>query len=180
MIDQPLAQLVAATDVAIGLLRSEPRIEAVGAAVLEQLAQAVGCEWGAYWTLDPLARQLQAIAIWSGLGEQGEHFEQDTRMRALAPHAGNAGQVWRNRRPIWATDLVLEMCLPRSLRASEAGLRAGVWFGVQTDTAVYGVVELLARTLPYRRYETLLAFARAGFRLGYTLEDLRGEPARLH
>jgi len=86
----------------------------------------------------------------------------------------------RNRRPIWATDLILEMCLPRSLKASEAGLRAGVWFGVQTDTVIYGVIELLARVLPYRRYETFVAFEQAGFRLGHALEELRGTPSPLH
>ncbi len=74
-------------------------------------------------------------------------------MRALASNQGNAGQAWRTRKPIWTTNLVLDMCLPHSLGVSEAELRGGVWFAVKTDTAIYGVIELLARKLPYKSPE---------------------------
>ena len=180
MIGERLAQLAEATDSVIALLRSGRQIEAVAQAVLEQLANAARCEWGAYWVLDPQSRQLQAVASWSALGPKGERFEQDARVRTLASNQGNAGQVWRSRKPIWTTNLVLDMCLPRSLEASEAGLRGGVWFAVKTDTAIYGVIELLARTLPYKNSEALAAIERAGFRLGCVLEELRSEPSRLH
>jgi hypothetical protein len=180
MIGERLAQLAEATDSSIALLRSERRIEHVERAILERLANAARCEWGAYWALDPPRQRLQAVATWSALGPKGERLEQDSRMRTLASNQGNAGQVWQSRKPIWTTNLVLEMCLPRSLEASEAGLRGGVWFAVKTDTAIYGVIELLARALPYRNSEALAAVERAGFRLGYVLEQLRSEPSRLH
>jgi hypothetical protein len=180
MIGERLAQLAEATDTAIVLLRRERRIEEVAQAVLEGLAQAARCEWGAYWALDPPSQRLQAVASWSALGSQGARFEQDARVRTLASNQGNAGQVWRSRKPIWTTNLVLDMCLPRSLDASEAGLRGGVWFAVKTDTAIYGVIELLARVLPYKNAEALMAVERAGFRLGYVLEEVRSEPSRLH
>ncbi len=179
MIGERLAQLAEATDIAIALLRRERRIEAVAHAVLEGLAQAARCEWAAYWALDPPSQRLQAVASWSGLGSKGQRFEQDARVRTLASNQGNAGQVWRSRKPIWTTNIVLDMCLPRSLEASEAGLRGGVWFAVKTDTAIYGVVELLARALPYKNTEALVAVERAGFRLGYVLEELRREPSQL-
>jgi hypothetical protein len=175
MIGKPPGSLSAATDEAVRLLRGARSVEAVARAVLEKLARAMRCEWGVYWTRDPPS-QLQAVATWSTLGEQGQRFEQDTRVRTLAPHAGNAGQVWRSRQPIWATDLVLEMCLPRSLKAVEAGLGTGVWFAVQTDTAVYGVIELLARVLPRGGSEALVSLERTGFRLGYALEEVRVAP----
>jgi GAF domain len=180
MIGERLAQLAAATDGAIALLRSGRRIEDVAQAVLERLANAARCEWGAYWALDLPTQRLQAIASWSALGPKGEHLQQDARVRTLATNQGNAGQVWRSRKPIWTTNLVLDMCLPRSLEASEAGLRGGGWFAVKTDTAIYGVIELLARVLPYKNSEALAAVERAGFRLGYVLEELRSEPSRLH
>jgi hypothetical protein len=176
MIGKPLGPLSAATDEAIRLLRAARSAEEAARPVLEQLARAIHCDWGVYWTRDPLLRQLQAVASWSTLGEHGQRFEQDTRVRTLAPHAGNAGQVWHTRRLIWATDLTMEMCMPRCLRAVEAGLRAGVWFAVQTDTAVYGVIELLARVPPDGTPATLVALERTGFRLGYALEELRVAP----
>jgi hypothetical protein len=180
MIGERLAQLAAATDSAIALLRGGRRIEDVAQAVLERLANAARCEWGAYWALDPPTQRLQAVASWSALGPKGERLEQDARVRTLAMNQGNAGQVWRSRRPIWTTNLVLDMCLPRAFEASEAGLRGGVWFAVKTDTAIYGVVELLAQVLPYKNSEALAVVERAGFRLGYVIEELRSEPSRLH
>jgi hypothetical protein len=180
MIAERLAQLAEATDSAIALLRSKRRIEEVAQAVLERLAAAVRCEWGVYWALDPPTQRLQAVASWSALGPKGERLEQDARMRTLATNQGNAGRVWRSRKPIWTTNLVLDMCLPRSLEASESGLRGGVWFAVQTDTAVYGVIELLARALPYKNSQALAAVERVGFRLGYVIEEVRSESSRLH
>jgi hypothetical protein len=180
MIGERLAQLAEATDSAIALLRSERRIEDIARTILERLASAARCEWGAYWALDPPTQRLRAVASWSALGPKGELLEQDARMRTLATNQGYAGQVWRSRKPIWTTNLVLDMCLPRSLQASDAGLRGGVWFAVKTDTAIYGVIELLAQALPYKNSEALAVVERAGFRLGYVIEELRSEPSRLH
>lgn len=180
MIGERLAQLAEATDGAIALLRRPQRIEAVGQAVLERLANAARCEWGAYWTLDPSSQRLQVAASWTSLGPEGERFAQDARVRTLAPNEGNAGHVWRTRKPIWTTNLVLDMCLPRSLEASDAGLRGGVWFAVKTDTAIYGVIEMLARAFPYKNSDALAAVERIGFRLGCAVEELRREPSRLH
>jgi hypothetical protein len=56
MIAERLAQLAEATDSAIALLRSERRIEEVAQSILERLANAVRCDWGAYWALDPPPR----------------------------------------------------------------------------------------------------------------------------
>jgi hypothetical protein len=120
------------------------------------------------------------LARWSALGPQGERFDQDSRVRSLASNQGNAGLVWRSGRPIWTTNLVLDMCLPRSLHAAEAGLRGGVWFAVKTDTGIYGVIELLARVMPYKNPEALVVVERAGFQLGCVLEELRREPSQLH
>lgn len=182
MIGERLARLAEAIDNVIALLRSERRrIEDVAQAVLERLANAARCEWGAYWTLDPSSQRLEAVGTWSALGPRGKGFERSARVRTLASNQGDAGQVWRSRKPIWTTNLILEMCLARSFEeASEAGLRGGMWFAVKTDTAVYGVIELLARTLPCKNSEALAAIERAGFRLGYVLEEQRSEPSRLH
>jgi hypothetical protein len=65
--------------------------------------------------------------------------------------------------------------MPRSLLASEAGLRGGMWFAVKTDTAMYGVIELLAREMPSISAETLAAVERVGSRLGYVIEERRSE-----
>jgi len=60
---------------------------------------------------------------------------------------GTAGHVWRTRKPVRTTDIVHDMCLPRSLDAKEASLQGGVWFALKADDAAYGVKELLGREL---------------------------------
>jgi GAF domain-containing protein len=181
MTAERLVQLVEAVDAAIELLRREPRAGAVTQPMLERLAQAIRCEWAAYWVLDPQSQQLQSLSSWSALGLKGQRFEQETRVRTLSPNQGTVGQVWRSRKPIWTTNLVLEMSSPRLLDASESGLRGGVWFAVKTDTVIYGVIELLSRTTPYKTPESLAAVERVGFRLGYVIEELRSEQrSRLH
>jgi hypothetical protein len=72
-------------------------------------------------------------------------------------------------------------CFGRPQHTAAAGLRGGIWIAVKTDTALYGVVELLARAMPVITPETLVAVERVGSRLGYVIEELRGErPSRLH
>jgi GAF domain-containing protein len=175
------ARLAQATGIAIELLRGASQLEDVAEAVLERLARAAGCEWAAYWVVDPQARALRAVASWSGLGPQGQLFDRETRVCIPFTNQGNAAKVRRSRKPIWTANLVLDMGLPRSLRAAAAGLRGGIWFAIKTDTALYGVIELLARELPSITTETLVAIERVGSRLGYVIEERRSErPSRLH
>jgi hypothetical protein len=181
MIGDRLAQLAQATGIAIELLRGASQLEDVAQAVLGRLANAAGCEWAAYWAFDPQTRALLPVASWSGLGSEGHVFDREARVPIPSSNQGNASKVWHSRKPMWTTNLLLDLGLPRSLRAAQVGLRAGVWFAVKTDTAIYGVVELLARELPAMSVEILVAVERLGSRLGYVIEELRTErPSRLH
>jgi GAF domain-containing protein len=182
MIGERLTQLSRATDNAIELLRGASRLEDVAQGVLQRLAQAASCDWAAYWAVDPRSRTARSVARWSGLGPEGKQLEHAARLRSLPMNLGSIAEVWRSRKPLWTHNLVLDMGLPRSLQASQAGLRSGLWFAVKTDTAAYGVVELLARMLPVITPDTLVAIERVGCRLGYVLEQLRSneQPWRLH
>jgi hypothetical protein len=83
---------------------------------------------------------------------------------------GNAGHVWRTRTPIWTTNLVRDMCLPRSLEAREAGLVGGIWFAVKTDEAVYGVIELLGRQVAHPSEALMVEIEHLGIQLGRLFE----------
>lgn len=96
--------------------------------------------------------QLHPAAVWSESGVSADLLERDTHDRKLSLSEGTAGHVWRSRKPVWTTNIALDMCLPRSLDATSAGLHGGVWFALKTDAAVYGVIELgpTPRTRPRR------------------------------
>ena len=177
MIRQRLAELGSAVARAIEMLRAVKHVEEVAQAVLELLGQAACSERATFWTVDPEQLRLRAIASWSAAGPQAPARSSDIRHRTASLSQGNAGHVWRSRKPLWSTSLVLDTALPR---AFEAGLRGGVWFAVKTDTSVYGVIELLGRALEPNSPDNLVVLERLGFRLGHALEELRHGNARLH
>jgi GAF domain-containing protein len=177
MIRHRLSELGSAVTRAIEMLRAAKHVEEVAQAVLELLGQAACSERATFWTVDSELLRLRAIASWSALGPDAPVRDSGIRHRTASLSQGNAGHVWRSRKPLWSTSLVLDTALPRAL---EAGLRGGVWFAVKTDTSVYGVIELLGRALELKTPDNLVVVERLGFRLGHALEELRHGNARLH
>ncbi|MDR6536327.1 hypothetical protein [Variovorax soli] len=115
---------------------------------LQRLAAALDCDWATYWKVDAVTMTLRAAVVWSKPGLQTASLQSNTVARRLSLSEGTAGHVWRSRRSIWTTDLVRDMCLPRSLDARAAGMQGGIWIAVQTDAEVLGVVEMLGTKIP--------------------------------
>jgi hypothetical protein len=138
--------------------------------LLSMMARAVGGQWATYWKVSVEEMRLHPAAVWRDPGVAAEPLERDTHRRKLSLSEGTAGHVWRSRKPIWTTNVALDMCLPRSLDATSAGLHGGVWFALKTAEAVYGVVELLSRKLDPASVETLAAVEQLGVSLGGLLE----------
>ena len=107
------------------------------------------------WNLEP-------AKVWN--------LEQSTRVRTLTLSEGTAGHVWRSRKPVWTTDLAADMCLPRSLKAKEAGLKGGIWIPIKTDSAVHGVIELLGIDIPSPSEELLVSIEQFGVSIGLLME----------
>ena len=138
--------------------------------VLRLLGETLECDWGTYWHADPGSLVLRPLAKWNSDRTHAEELDQDLKFRTLSMSQGTAGHVWRSRKPVWTTDLIADMCLPRSLEAQKAGLQGGIWFAVKTEKAVYGVFEILGRRIPPANKELLVGLERFGIRLGKTLE----------
>ena len=143
----------------------------MGSELLALLGEALGCEWGTLWKVDSSAQRLRPVATWSTANIQAGRLAEHTINRALSLSEGTAGHVWRGRKPIWTQDLVQDMCLPRSLDAKTAGLHGGVWFALKTDSAVYGVVELLGTKIPAATQELLVGIEAFGVQIGHLIED---------
>jgi hypothetical protein len=156
---------------ASNLLKASNNLEVVGEQLIALLGETLGCEWGTFWKVDPQFQKLKPIASWSSQALHADRLAAVTKDRTLSLSEGTAGHVWRGRKPVWTLDLVRDMCLPRSLHAQSAGLHGGIWFAIKTDAAVYGIVELLGRTIPPPNPELLLEVEALGIRLGHVLED---------
>jgi hypothetical protein len=138
--------------------------------LLEAIALAVRCEWAVFWEVHPAGKFLYAAVLWKDSQIAAQDLEQDTYARQLTMSEGAAGQVWRSRKPTWTTDIVRDMCLPRSLHAKQAGLQGGVWIPLKTVNAVYGVLELLGRHPVPARADTVVAVERLAVSLGCLME----------
>ena len=179
MIQDRLAQLEQAAVSVIELLRGASRPEDVALASIERLGLAAASEWAAYWMLVPKQRRVRPLAIWSVSGPKVQ-LPARHPPQTVSDSESTATHVWRNQKPVWATSTVAQGA-PRTLEDPQGDLQSGVWFAVKTDTAVYGVIELLGRAFAPRTTANLAVIERLGARLGHALEERRRNfPPRPH
>jgi hypothetical protein len=143
--------------------------------VLGQLAEGLNCLWATYWQVDTLQMRLIPAALWQHPSVAAEPLVRDTKNMQLTLSQGTAGHVWRSQKPVCTTNLIQDMCLPRSIGARSAGLQGGIWFAVKTDRAVYGVLEFLGPAFESSP-EALTALEQFGFRLGGAVEETDDRP----
>lgn len=163
-------QILKLRDSCVDILNGAESFDQVASDILEELGKAFLCDWGTYWKVDPTTLTLIPAAIWSLSPLSTNRLIKDTQNRHLTLSEGNAGHVWRSKTPFYTTDLVKDMCLPRSLDALEAGLQGGLWFALKTEQVVYGVLELLGKNLPPITPEVLLNIEILGLKLGEKIE----------
>jgi hypothetical protein len=108
--------------------------------LVEFLCRWFDCKWGTYWQVDAKRQALHAIATWNKATIHPDKLRNDTEKRFLSPDEGNAGLVWRSGTPICTSNLISDMCLPRSLDADLVGLKIGIWFPIKTGQITFGVV----------------------------------------
>jgi hypothetical protein len=171
MASRTIASLEQAYPQVVQLLSSATGIEQAAADLLELLARSSGSQWGTYWHVDPQGHVLRPLKTWSIESEPHPELERHTLNRTLSLSEGAAGHVWRSRKPMWTVDLTKDMCLPRSLDAEASGLHGGIWFALKSDQAVYGIIELLGKSLPHPTVDALLGIERLGIKLGQMIES---------
>jgi len=179
MNDNQAAKFDRAATRAIEMLRGAKSLNDIAQDLIEVLAVETRSDRGVYWTVDEELQCLRVVAARNDLGCMPATRERATYNRMLSLSERNARQVWRNKKPMWATQLALEMCLPRSLMAAAPGLQGGVCFAVKSDTAVYGMIELRRPGLAPKTPDGLISAERLGYRLGYAIEEMRHGKARL-
>jgi hypothetical protein len=138
--------------------------------LLFALAETLHCQWAAYWQVDSARTRLHPVTVWTESGLETETLLSHTSKRALAANEGTVGHVWKTGRPVLTTNVLRDMCLPRSIDASSCGFRRGIWFAVKTEIAVHGVVELLGRHIDPAGAEAVTTVENLGIALGRLIE----------
>jgi hypothetical protein len=136
----------------------------------QELCEWFHCEWGTFWQVDPSSTALIPIASWREPSLRADRLLVDTKRKRLQIDEGNAGIVWRTGKPMCVDNLVLEMCLPRSIDAQEAGLRGGIWIPVRRKKAMLGVIEVLGTHYWTNTAAFLNELEKIGVAVGQALE----------
>jgi hypothetical protein len=138
----------------------------------QELCEWLHCEWGTFWQVDSGGSVLNPVASWREPSLPADKLLANTKRKRLQIDEGNAGIVWRTGQPKCVDNLVLEMCLPRSLEASEAGLRGGIWIPVRRKKAMLGVIEILGKHYWTNSEEFLHELKKIGIAVGEALEPI--------
>lgn len=134
---------------------------------LQSLSQVFNCQWATYWVVDAQLKKLSCCMNWKDPNMVFDNLLTETKVRQLTLNEGVPGQVWGSKKVFLSDDLEMEMALPRSILAHEAGLRHGIWIPVvYNGQPVYGVIELLGKEKPLITTEIVKLLAQFGFEIG--------------
>jgi GAF domain len=143
------------------------------AAMLGTLARYFGAKWATFWKVDSHARTLRTSTTWCEEPALFKSLLRDAATRVLALREGAAGHVWHSGNPISTSDLIRDMCLPRSLYANHAGCTSGIWFPIRANATTYGVIELLGKRSWPNNQQFLDLLAALGDLIGKSLPPCR-------
>lgn len=138
-------QFAELTNKATRIIANAGSLEKAAPSLITFLCGWFDCQWGAYWHVDSKKLLLTPAFCWNNESLCAEKLRKDTDTKSLTMSEGMAGHVWRTGRAVCTNNVVGDVCLPRSLDATEAGLLGGAWFSIRTTKRIIGVVELLRR-----------------------------------
>jgi serine phosphatase RsbU (regulator of sigma subunit) len=141
-------------------------------ALLQVTAECLGFEVATMWWWKPDENVLRCEHVWQTPTADCAGFLDLSLRSALAPGDPVPGVVFRNREPIWVTDVRTYPNFRRGPAAHAAGLQSGVAFPIRARDEVVGVFELF--TLKRRELDSPLldAVATAAAHLGDFIERL--------
>ncbi len=148
--------------------------ETYGAA-LAAIGEALGCEFGSVWEVDPAADGgLRCVRTWATSSAAAE-FEAVSAELTLAPGEGLPGRVWETGAPAWINDAPTAGNFPRADAARRAGLRAAFSAPLRSSGAVVGAIEFFARELREPDEALLASLTVLGNQLGEYVARQRAE-----
>lgn len=113
------------------------------AAVLEPLAESLGWDVAALWTLEPETSVLRCAAVLP-LREGAPRVSDEIESVTLAPGEGLVGRVFETGEPVWAAELSNEPALSPEEAATRPGMRSAVWLPVVWGDEGVAVLELMS------------------------------------
>jgi PAS domain S-box-containing protein len=146
--------------------------------LLEIIATAIGCQWGALWKSDRETGLLRCDTVWHDAGLPAAELEAMREM-TFAPGRGLPGRVWHTATPQWIADVAQDESFLRAADAARGALRGGLAFPILLkENQPVGVMEFFSRGVRQPDREELDTLSAIGSQIGQFIERQRAEDER--
>jgi PAS domain S-box-containing protein len=153
------------------LMEATPRL-------LRVIGEALGCQVGALWEVDPDQDRVRRVASWNAPGFHAPQFEAVSGEAAFERGQGIPGQVWESGMSVSIPYFKEDASYPRANAAAESGLAAAFAFPVRSGDDVVGVIEFFATRFTEVDSPHLEMFSALGRQIGQFTERMRIEEQR--
>jgi PAS domain S-box-containing protein len=111
--------------------------------ILQVLLDSLEMDFGAFWTLDPKLETLQPslMNLRKSSPSLKQFLEESRRLSLCAGSESLPGRVWKDRRPVWISDVLREDGFNNRELASKAGLRSAVAVPIHNGPEFFGALE---------------------------------------
>jgi PAS domain S-box-containing protein len=117
--------------------------------ILLTLGETLGCDVGAFWTVDHLSNTLHCLEVWHSAGITVPEFVQACRQTGgrLPSGIGFPGRVWASGKASWMADVTQDLDFPHLAGTRKEGLHGAFGFPVYRGNDVVGVLEFFHRRI---------------------------------
>jgi signal transduction histidine kinase len=172
---RPTAQWLAMQYVVSRILVEVTTREEAFRRTLQTTGEVLGCEAGAFWTIDQTANVLHCNTIWHTPAVSATMFETVSMQTTFPPGVGLPGLVWATGQPAWIPDVLKDTNSPRYKMASSENLHGAFAFPVYSASGFLGVIEFFSRKIQQADDELIRAVITIGNQLGQFIEKKRLE-----
>ena len=116
--------------------------------LLEAICTGFGWQVGGFWIVED-EDHLTCVELYQAPDAEATAWEELSWQLRFAPGEGLPGQVWMHQRPVWVSDVLDRINMPRAIAAIAGGMRAGVCLPVRQmlhrPPRVCAVMEFVSR-----------------------------------
>jgi PAS domain S-box-containing protein len=147
--------------------------DSMGVRVLEALCVSQGWDLAVQWDVSADQSRLEFNSAWAPPGRPAEVLIQESMGQTLLPGMSLPGQVWKEGRPIWASDLAALRDDPRAQAALDHQMLSAWAVPVRVGNTVLAVLEFYSHIKLREDHETIAAVEMVAGSLGQMLARTR-------
>lgn len=123
-------------------------IPAIYKHILEIVCRNLDWDFGSIWELNHTRDQLYCTQTWHKPDVKNiDEFEQKTLVTTFPPAIGLPGRVWKDLKPAWIKDVVVDDNFPRKTEAIQANLHGGFAFPIKFRNGLLGVMDFFSHEI---------------------------------